>query len=98
NPIVIPDSEETLALAEESRSKMLLKHMVNMILEKVKQVLANFDVVVKERTTPTAITEGSWGFEHTKACFRAEIIPFVQALKDLCKSCLIEWIFAAYKG
>ncbi|GKC51216.1 hypothetical protein Tco_1073961 [Tanacetum coccineum] len=25
NPIVIPDSEETLALAEESRSKMLLK-------------------------------------------------------------------------
>ncbi|GKC53025.1 hypothetical protein Tco_1075770, partial [Tanacetum coccineum] len=40
-------------------------------------------VVVKERTTPTAITEGSWGFEHTKACFRDEIIPFVKALKDL---------------
>ncbi|GJS40766.1 retrovirus-related pol polyprotein from transposon TNT 1-94 [Tanacetum coccineum] len=158
NPIVIPDSEETLALAEESRSKMLLKHKDNMMLEKEKQVdttpidyaalnqlykdfstrfvpqtelsaeqafwsqnsvnsseptlsirptnvevpkelpkvsmvntslkklkhhLANFDVVVKERTTPTAITEGSWGFEHTKACFRDEIIPFVQALKDL---------------
>ncbi|GKE98058.1 hypothetical protein Tco_0021409 [Tanacetum coccineum] len=28
NPIVIPDSEETLTLAEESRSKMLLKHNV----------------------------------------------------------------------
>ncbi|GJW71490.1 hypothetical protein Tco_0128407 [Tanacetum coccineum] len=158
NPIVIPDSEETLALAEESRSKMLLKHKDNMMLEKEKQVdttpidyaalnqlykdfstrfvpqtelsaeqafwsqnsvnsseptlsirptnvevpkelpkvsmvntslkklkhhLANFDVVVKERTTPTAITEGSWGFEHTKSCFRDEIIPFVQALKDL---------------
>ncbi|GJR26451.1 retrovirus-related pol polyprotein from transposon TNT 1-94 [Tanacetum coccineum] len=158
NPIVIPDSEETLALAEESRSKMLLKHKDNMMLEKKKQVdttpidyaalnqlykdfptrfvpqtelsaeqafwsqnsvnsseptlsirptnvevpkelpkvsmvntslkklkhhLANFDVVVKERTTPTAITEGSWGFEHTKACFRDEIIPFVKALKDL---------------
>ncbi|GJZ37094.1 retrovirus-related pol polyprotein from transposon TNT 1-94 [Tanacetum coccineum] len=38
NPIVIPDSEETLALAEESRSKMLLKHKVNMMLEKEKQV------------------------------------------------------------
>ncbi|GKF19863.1 hypothetical protein Tco_0068501, partial [Tanacetum coccineum] len=38
---------------------------------------------VKERTIPTAITEGSWGFEHTKACFRDEIIPFVKALKDL---------------
>ncbi|GJS28049.1 retrovirus-related pol polyprotein from transposon TNT 1-94 [Tanacetum coccineum] len=129
NPIVIPDSEETLALAEESRSKMLLKHKDNMMLEKEKQVdttpidynsvnsleptlsirptnvevpkelpkvsmvntslkklkhhLANFDVVVKERTTPTAITEGSWGFEHTKACFRDEIIPFVKALKDV---------------
>ncbi|GJV86819.1 hypothetical protein Tco_1530757, partial [Tanacetum coccineum] len=103
NPIVIPDSEETLTLVEESRSKMLLKHKDNMMLEKEKQVdttlidynsvnsseptlsfrptnvevpkelskvsivntslkklkhhLANFDVVVKERTTPTSITE-----------------------------------------
>ncbi|GKA41231.1 retrovirus-related pol polyprotein from transposon TNT 1-94 [Tanacetum coccineum] len=136
NPIVIPDSEETLTLAEESRSKMLLKHKDNMMQEKIKQIdttpidyaalnklykdfetrfvpqtelsaeqafwshnsvsssepdlsdrptnvevpkelpkvsmvntslkklkyhLANFDVVVKERTTPTAITEGTWG-------------------------------------
>ncbi|GJZ22016.1 reverse transcriptase domain-containing protein [Tanacetum coccineum] len=38
NPIVIPDSEETLALAEESHSKMLLKHKDNMMLEKKKQV------------------------------------------------------------
>ncbi|GJS32360.1 retrovirus-related pol polyprotein from transposon TNT 1-94, partial [Tanacetum coccineum] len=126
--IVIPDSEETLMLAEESRSKMLLKQqdpmmlekkvnttpvdyansvnsleptlssrptkvevpkelpkvsMVNTSLKKLKYHLAGFDMVVKERTTPTAITEGSWGFEHTKACFRDEIIPFVKALKDL---------------
>ncbi|GKA83885.1 hypothetical protein Tco_0805480 [Tanacetum coccineum] len=154
--IVIPDSEETLMLAEESRSKMLLKQkdpmmlekkvnttpvdyavlnqlsqdfekrfvpqtelsteqafwsqnsvnspeptlssrptkvevpkelpkvsMVNTSLKKLKYHLAGFDVVVKERTTATAITEGSWGFEHTKACFRDEIIPFVKALKDL---------------
>ncbi|GJV94708.1 retrovirus-related pol polyprotein from transposon TNT 1-94 [Tanacetum coccineum] len=57
--------------------------MVNTSLKKLKHHLANFDVVVKERTTPTAITEGSWGFKHTKACFRDEIIPFVKALKDL---------------
>ncbi|GKA90284.1 hypothetical protein Tco_0812154, partial [Tanacetum coccineum] len=38
NPIVIPDSEETLALAEESHSKMLSKHKDNMMLEKEKQV------------------------------------------------------------
>ncbi|GJZ37771.1 retrovirus-related pol polyprotein from transposon TNT 1-94 [Tanacetum coccineum] len=125
--IVIPDSEETLMLAEESRSKMLLKQkdpmmlekkvnttpvdyavlnqlsqdfekqfvpqtelsaeqafcIVNTSLKKLKYHLAGFDVVVKERTTPIAITEGSWGFELTKACFRDEIIPFVKALKDL---------------
>ncbi|GJR18577.1 retrovirus-related pol polyprotein from transposon TNT 1-94 [Tanacetum coccineum] len=159
NPILIPDFEETLLLAEESRSKMLLKQkdpimfekkvnttpvnyaalnqlykdfetrfvpqtelsaeqafwsqnsvnspepilssrptivevpkelpkvsMVNTSLKKLKHHLAGFDVVVKERTTPTAITEGSWGFEHTKACFRDEIIPFVKALKDLFNS------------
>ncbi|GJZ27710.1 hypothetical protein Tco_0572357 [Tanacetum coccineum] len=58
-------------------------NMVNTSLKKLKHHLAGFDVVVKEITTATAITEGSWGFEHTKACFRDEIIPFVNALKDL---------------
>ncbi|GKC91118.1 hypothetical protein Tco_1151767, partial [Tanacetum coccineum] len=117
--IVILDSEETLMLAEESRSTMLLKQkdlmillasdsvnsleptlsskpakvevpkelpkvsMVNTSLKKLNYHLAGFDVVVKERTMATAITEGSWGFEHTKACFRDEIIPFVKSLKDL---------------
>ncbi|GKB72101.1 integrase, catalytic region, zinc finger, CCHC-type containing protein [Tanacetum coccineum] len=57
--------------------------MVNTSLNKLKHHLVGFDVVVKERTTAIAITEGSWGFEHTKACFRDEIIPFVKALKDL---------------
>nr|GEW30807.1 retrovirus-related Pol polyprotein from transposon TNT 1-94 [Tanacetum cinerariifolium] len=157
NAIVIRDSEETLMLAEESRSKMLLKQkdpmmsekkvntkpvnyaalnrllqdfktrfvpqtelsaeqvfwsqnsvnseepnlstrptqvevpkefpkvsMVNISLKKLKHHLGSFDAVVKERTT--AITEGTWGFEHTKACFRDEIIPFLKALKDLFNS------------
>nr|GFB34815.1 hypothetical protein [Tanacetum cinerariifolium] len=57
--------------------------MVNSCLKKLKFHLANFDMVVKERTTATAITEGTWGFEHTKACFRDDIIPFVQSLKEL---------------
>ncbi|GJU49749.1 hypothetical protein Tco_1219304 [Tanacetum coccineum] len=94
--IVIPDSEETLMLAEESHPspscrptkvevpKELPKvNMVNMSLKKLKHHLAGFDVVVKERTTTTTITEGSWRFEHTKACFRDEIISFVKALKDI---------------
>ncbi|GJV94265.1 hypothetical protein Tco_1545842 [Tanacetum coccineum] len=57
--------------------------MVNTSLKKLKHHLAGFDVVVKERTMVTAITEGSCGFEHIKACFRDEIIPFVKTLKDL---------------
>nr|GEU84753.1 hypothetical protein [Tanacetum cinerariifolium] len=122
NAILIRDSEETLMLAEESRSKMLIKQkdlmmsekkvntkpvnyaalnqllqdfetrsvsqtefsvnskepnlstrptqvevpkelpkvsMVNTSLKKLKHHLASFDVVVKERTTATAITEGT---------------------------------------
>ncbi|GJX45359.1 retrovirus-related pol polyprotein from transposon TNT 1-94 [Tanacetum coccineum] len=100
--IMIPESEETLILAEESRSKMLLKQkdpmmlekkvnttpfdytifvphsdhsssstttkvevpkelpkvsMVNMSLKRLKHYLADFDKVVNERTTATAITE-----------------------------------------
>nr|GEX11133.1 hypothetical protein [Tanacetum cinerariifolium] len=128
--IMIPDSEETLMLAEASRSKMFLKQkdpiilekkvnitpfdynsvnssdptpsnrptivevlkelpkvsMVNTSLKKLKHHLAGFDVVVKERTTTTTITKGTWGFEHRKACFRDKIIPFVKALKDLFNS------------
>nr|GEU89135.1 hypothetical protein [Tanacetum cinerariifolium] len=60
--------------------------MVNSSLKKLKFYLASFDVVVKERTTSTAITEGKWGFEHTKSCLRDEIIPFVKALKELFNS------------
>nr|GEV31006.1 hypothetical protein [Tanacetum cinerariifolium] len=47
--------------------------MVNTSLKKLKHHLAGFDVVVKERTTATAITEGSWGFEHTKSCLEMKL-------------------------
>ncbi|GKE29277.1 hypothetical protein Tco_1444661 [Tanacetum coccineum] len=40
--------------------------MVNTSLKKFKHHLAGFDMVFKERTTTTTITDGSWGFEHTK--------------------------------
>nr|GFB66876.1 hypothetical protein [Tanacetum cinerariifolium] len=67
--------------------------MVNSCLKKLKFHLASFDIVVKERTTAMAITEGTWGFEHTKACFRDDIIPFMKNLKELFTSfdqCLID--------
>nr|GEX35455.1 hypothetical protein [Tanacetum cinerariifolium] len=60
--------------------------LVNSSLKKLKFHLASFDMVIKERTTTTAKTKGTWGFEHTKACFRDDIIPFVKALKELFNS------------
>ncbi|GJZ66302.1 retrovirus-related pol polyprotein from transposon TNT 1-94 [Tanacetum coccineum] len=151
NVISIPDSEETLMLEEESRSKMLLKQsdpiilekkvnikpvnyavlnqlskdfgkrfvpqqelsaeqafrlsnpstdssdaspvkvdvpselpkvsLVNASLKKLKFHLSQFDSVVKKRITPDALTEGEWRFEHTKAVFINEIIPFLKSFK-----------------
>ncbi|GJS71847.1 integrase, catalytic region, zinc finger, CCHC-type containing protein [Tanacetum coccineum] len=56
--------------------------LVNESLKKLKYNLATFDKVVKKRTTSDAITVGAWGFEHTKACFLTEVIPFLKVLKD----------------
>ncbi|GJZ06759.1 hypothetical protein Tco_0540552 [Tanacetum coccineum] len=150
NVISIADSEETLMLEEESRSKMLLKQsdpmvlekkvntkpinyaelnrlskyfgkrfvpqreltdeqalhpitdqsasspvkieaprelpkvsLVNTSLKKLKYHLGQFDNVVKKHIMPNALTEGEWGFEHTKAVFQNEIIPFLKTLKDI---------------
>ncbi|GKB02152.1 retrovirus-related pol polyprotein from transposon TNT 1-94 [Tanacetum coccineum] len=57
--------------------------LVNASLKKLKFHLAQFDSVVKKRTTPDARTEGEWGFKHTKAVFNNEIIPFLKSLKDI---------------
>nr|GFA22495.1 integrase, catalytic region, zinc finger, CCHC-type, peptidase aspartic, catalytic [Tanacetum cinerariifolium] len=114
--IVVPDTEETLMLAEESRSKMIEKQndpqmiekkvitkpinyailnqlstdfetrttivevpkelpkfiMVNSCLKKLKFHLASFDMVVKERTTATAITEEQHCEEKTKVQIKME--------------------------
>ncbi|GJS59399.1 hypothetical protein Tco_0654183 [Tanacetum coccineum] len=60
--------------------------MVYTSLKELKRYLTGFDLVVKERTTATTITEGTWGFEHTKACFQDEIIQFIKELKDIFNS------------
>ncbi|GJS60823.1 hypothetical protein Tco_0655607 [Tanacetum coccineum] len=35
------------------------------------------------KITPDALTEGEWGFKHTKAVFQKDIIPFLKTLKDI---------------
>nr|GEU60836.1 hypothetical protein [Tanacetum cinerariifolium] len=108
--IVVPDTEETLMLAEESHFETrfvpqtesfveqafwsqysvqtdepnlsgttiveVLKElpkvsMVNSCLKKLKFHLASFDMVVKERTTPIAITEGTdtWSSQESAPTF-----------------------------
>ncbi|GJZ50624.1 retrovirus-related pol polyprotein from transposon TNT 1-94 [Tanacetum coccineum] len=56
--------------------------LVNESLKKLKFHLAKLHNMVKIRTTPDAPTKGEWGFEHTKAVFNNEIIPFLKSLKD----------------
>ncbi|GJV74231.1 retrovirus-related pol polyprotein from transposon TNT 1-94 [Tanacetum coccineum] len=57
--------------------------LVKASLKKLKFHLAQFDSVVKKRTTPSALEEGEWGFKHTKNVFNNEIIPFLISLKDI---------------
>nr|GEV38678.1 retrovirus-related Pol polyprotein from transposon TNT 1-94 [Tanacetum cinerariifolium] len=130
NVISIADSEETLMLEEESRSKMLLKQSDLMVLEKkvnikpVNYVVLNQHLKILEnvlfydknclliklfgfkcqtlpiylliyhlskwmflvsylRITPSALTEGEWGVEHTKAIFINKIILFLKSLKGI---------------
>ncbi|GJV93724.1 hypothetical protein Tco_1541537 [Tanacetum coccineum] len=134
--IFVDDSEETLILEEESRSKMLAKQNDPISKEKkihispinyselnklsedfgknfvpqkqlyteqafwlplsnpnseqfvfshtsVKiEVPKELPKVVKDRITPTTITEDGWGFEHTKKVFLEEVIPFINSLRS----------------
>ncbi|GJY78899.1 hypothetical protein Tco_0484700 [Tanacetum coccineum] len=66
----------------EAPSELPRVSFVNESLKKLKYQLASFDKVVKMRTTSDAITADAWGFEHTKASFVTEIIPFLKVLKD----------------
>ncbi|GJX09674.1 hypothetical protein Tco_0199533 [Tanacetum coccineum] len=135
--IVIPDSKETLMLAEESRSKMILKQqdpmvlenkvittpvdyansmnsshpspscrptkvevpkelpkviMLNTCLKKLKHHLVGFDMVVKERTTATAITKGSWGAPNFNQYFELNELKAQSQKKDTVISKLKERI------
>ncbi|GKB88691.1 hypothetical protein Tco_0960963 [Tanacetum coccineum] len=80
--ILVTDEEETLIL-EEAPRELPKVSLVNTSLKKLKYHLGKFDTVVKKRITPDAITEGSWGFKHTKVVFINEVIPFLMTLKDI---------------
>ncbi|GJX14701.1 hypothetical protein Tco_0206459 [Tanacetum coccineum] len=67
----------------EDPSELPKVSLVSTSLKKLKIHLSKFDTVVKKRITPDAITEGEWGFEHTKVVFLTESIPILKTLKDI---------------
>ncbi|GJT17738.1 hypothetical protein Tco_0876444, partial [Tanacetum coccineum] len=67
----------------ETPKELTKVSLVNTSLKKLKYHLGQFDTMVKKYIIPDAITEGEWGFEHTKAVFLKEIIPFLKTLKDI---------------
>ncbi|GKA51873.1 hypothetical protein Tco_0745069 [Tanacetum coccineum] len=81
NPTI--ESSNIPPIKVEVPSELPKVSLVNASLKKLKFHLAQFDSVVKKRTTPDARTEGEWEFEHTKAIFNNEIIPFLKSLKDI---------------
>nr|GEX59883.1 hypothetical protein [Tanacetum cinerariifolium] len=98
--VVIPDTEETLMLAEESLKtdepnlsatttivevpKELPKvNMVNSCLKRLKSHIASFDMVVKERTITTAITEEFFEINELKAQAQAKDTVILQLKEKL---------------
>ncbi|GKA08359.1 retrovirus-related pol polyprotein from transposon TNT 1-94, partial [Tanacetum coccineum] len=82
--IVIHDSEETLMLAEESRSKMLLKQKDPMMLEKkVSTTPVDYANSVNSSDPTLSSRTPKVEFQRIPNVAWDEIIPFVKALKDL---------------
>ncbi|GJR28294.1 retrovirus-related pol polyprotein from transposon TNT 1-94 [Tanacetum coccineum] len=66
-PALDPSHSSTTVIVEVPKELPTVS-MVNTSLKELKRYLTGFDQVVKERTTATAITEGTWGFTY-KCCF-----------------------------
>ncbi|GJS39042.1 retrovirus-related pol polyprotein from transposon TNT 1-94, partial [Tanacetum coccineum] len=69
--------------ANQEKNNESLTAELERCLKKLKYHLGKFDTMMIKRITLDAITEGEWGFEHTKAVFLNEIIPFLKTLKDI---------------
>ncbi|GJR01795.1 hypothetical protein Tco_0524779 [Tanacetum coccineum] len=81
NPFI--ESSDPSAVKVDVPSELSKVSLVNESLKKLKSYLTKFDSMVKTRTTPSALTEGEWGFEHTKVVFINEVILFLKSLKDI---------------
>nr|GEU42532.1 hypothetical protein [Tanacetum cinerariifolium] len=86
--IVVPDTEETLMLAEENFETRFVPQTESSAEQAFwSQYSVQTDEPNMSGTTivevPKELPKVSMGFEHTKACFHDDIIPFMQRLKEL---------------
>ncbi|GJW31840.1 hypothetical protein Tco_0051872 [Tanacetum coccineum] len=81
NPTI--ESSNKPPVKVEVPSELPKVSLVNASLKKLKFHLAQFDSMVKKRTTHDARTKSEWGFEHNKVVFNNEIIPFLKYLIDI---------------
>nr|GEW26831.1 hypothetical protein [Tanacetum cinerariifolium] len=100
--IMIPNTEETLMLAEESHFDTRFVPQIELSVEQAFRSQYSVQTDEPNLSTTTTIVEvpkklpkvsmkeplplplrRARGGEHTKACFRDDIIPFVKALKEL---------------
>ncbi|GJY87478.1 hypothetical protein Tco_0502106 [Tanacetum coccineum] len=56
--------------------------MVKDSLQKVENLLKNFDVCIKDITIVTATNWGNWRVSHVKDDYKEEVIPFVKNLRE----------------
>ncbi|GJY31376.1 hypothetical protein Tco_0414871 [Tanacetum coccineum] len=72
------------AVVQDTTSSTQQDSMIISMIEKI------FDRVVKVRTTPDAITEGSWGFEHTKKIELNEVKTVINQIEAAVEQCSID--------
>ncbi|GKC06056.1 retrovirus-related pol polyprotein from transposon TNT 1-94, partial [Tanacetum coccineum] len=58
------------------------KSQVKINIYTLTKLFLKFDKTCKKRITPCGLTEGKRGFEQTKECYLAEVIPFFKTLKE----------------
>ncbi|GKC56407.1 hypothetical protein Tco_1084005, partial [Tanacetum coccineum] len=89
---LILEEESRLKMFEKAKDPEVIAKKIShkpIDYEKLNSLIKDFETLdvpselPKKRTTPSALKEGEWGFEHTKAVFNNEIIPFLKSLKDI---------------
>nr|GEW98713.1 hypothetical protein [Tanacetum cinerariifolium] len=81
------------AIDKQLKTRRIMRSLEKFIVQTDEPNLSATTTIVEVPKELPTVSMGTWGFEHTKACFRDDIIPFVKALKELFTSfdqCLLD--------